>query len=279
VKTLAGHIEGTIWSAITWVVVAATTFPLLWMLGTSLKPSTELFVRPPTFLPQSPTLDNFGRVLRETKFLVYAENSLIVAVVTTAFVLIVATLGAHALVSFRLRGRTVVARALLLAYMLPTTAVLIPIYLMIAGFGLTNTLTGLIVAYSSLALPFALWMMRAFFAGIPPEIEAAATIDGATRLEAFFDVVLPQALPGIITTGVFTFLLCWNEYLYSLVMINDDSRRTLPTGIMGTLVSGHTIEWGMVMAAASMMSVPLFLIFLLLQRYVVQGFGAGAVKG
>ncbi|MEJ1157291.1 carbohydrate ABC transporter permease [Prosthecomicrobium sp. N25] len=266
-------------TAATWILVAAVTFPLFWMLGTAFKKPAELFVKPPTFVPREPTLENFANVLTQTKFLTYASNSLTVAVVTTVFVLVVSTLGAHALVSFRLRGRTVVARALLLAYMLPTTAVLIPIYLMIAGFGLTNTLTGLIVAYSSLALPFALWMMRAFFVGIPPEIEAAATIDGASRLEAFFDVVLPQALPGIITTGVFTFLLCWNEYLYSLVMINDDSRRTLPTGIMGTLVTGHTIEWGMVMAAASMMSVPLLLIFLLLQRYVVQGFGAGAVKG
>ncbi|MGG5823064.1 carbohydrate ABC transporter permease [Falsiroseomonas sp. HW251] len=273
------RIERLFWTGLTWVVVIATTFPLVWMIGTALKPSTEIFARPPTFIPATPTLKNFADVLTQTKFLTYAGNSLIVAVCTTAIVLAIATLGAYAMTAFRLRGDRLIARGLLLAYMMPSTAVLIPIYLMIAGVGLANTLPGLIVAYTSLALPFGLWMMRAFFADIPPELEAAATIDGASRLRAFADVVLPQALPGIITTGVFTFLLCWNEYLYALVMINDDARRTLPTGIMGTLVTGYAIEWGMVMAAATMMSVPLLLMFLFLQRYVVQGFGAGAVKG
>jgi multiple sugar transport system permease protein len=122
-------------------------------------------------------------------------------------------------------------------------------------------------------------MMRAFFAGIPREIEQAALIDGASRMGAFVDVVLPQAVPGIIATGVFSFILCWNEYLYALVMINNGDRRTLPVGVIATLITGQSIEWGMVMAAASMMTVPLLVAFLFLQRYVVQGFGAGAVKG
>jgi len=278
-KSLPMRLLGFAATGFTWLLVLAVTFPLLWMLGTAFKRPTELFAKPPTFFPHAPTLQNFVDVLEQTKFTIYATNSLIVATVTTLFVLVVATLGAHAMVSFKLMGRHVVARALLLCYMLPTTAVLIPIYLMIAGLGLANSLSGLIVAYTSLTLPFALWLMRAFFAGIPPEIEAAALIDGASRLRAFVDVVLPQALPGIVTTGVFSFLICWNEYLYSLVMINDDRTRTLPTGIMGTLVNGYAIEWGMVMAAATMMSVPLLLVFLFLQRYVVQGFGAGAVKG
>ncbi|UFN49276.1 carbohydrate ABC transporter permease [Roseomonas sp. OT10] len=273
------RLERAFWTGLTWLVVVATAFPLFWMLGSAFKTPEELFAKPPTFLPRAPTLKNFADVLGGTNFLTYAGNSLIVATATTAIVLVIVTLGAHAMTAFRLRGRKTFARALLLAYMMPTTAVLIPIYLMIAGLGVANTLPGLIIAYTSLALPFGLWMMRAFFANIPPELEAAATIDGASRLGAFFDVVLPQAVPGIITTGVFTFLLCWNEYLYALVMINDDARRTLPTGIMGTLVTGYAIEWGMVMAAATMMSVPLLLVFLLLQRYVVQGFGAGAIKG
>src|SRR5262249_19130897 len=153
-----------------------------------------------------PTLDNFARVLSETNFVVYFWNSMIVASTSTALVLAVATIGAHAMTSFDLRGRELIGKSILLAYMLPSTAVLIPLYLIIAQMGLTNTLTGLIVAYTGLNLPFAIWIMRAFLAGIPRELESAALIDGASRMGAFVDVVLPQAVPGIITTGVFSFI-------------------------------------------------------------------------
>ena len=272
-------ISRIMWGLLIWSIVALVAFPLIWMVSTAFKPATELFVRPPSLIPDSPTLENFQRVLNDTKFLIYFRNSFIVAVATTVLTVIVSTLGAHAMVSFRIRGREIVGHMILLAYMMPSTAVLIPIYLIIARLGLTNTLFGLVIAYTSLFLPFALWLMRAFMSGIPKEIEAAAVIDGASRMRAFVDVVLPQAVPGIITTGVFSFILCWNEYLYALVMINNDDARTLPTGVMGTLISGYSVEWGMVMAAAAMMSLPLLLVFLFLQRYLVQGFGAGAVKG
>jgi len=268
-----------LWAILIWMIVLLVAFPLYWMVSTAFKPGPELFARPPTLLPVNPTLENFTRVLTETQFLTFFRNSTIVATATTAIVLIVSALGAHAIVSFRIKGRELIGQVILLAYMLPSTAVLIPIYLIIARLGLTNTLFGLIVAYTSLILPFSLWMMRAFFDGIPREIEQAALIDGASRMEAFVDVVLPQAVPGIIATGVFSFILCWNEYLYALVMINKSDMRTLPVGVIASLITGQAIEWGMVMAAASMMTVPLLIAFLFLQRFVVQGFGAGAVKG
>lgn len=267
------------WTITTWFLVLVITFPLIWMIGTAFKPESEVMAMPPSLLTANPTLHNFERVLSETNFVVYFKNSLIVATFTTALVLFVATIGAYAMTSFNLRGREVISKSVLLAYMLPSTAILIPLYLIIANMGLTNTLVGLIVAYTGLNLPFAIWIMRAFMAGIPREIESAALIDGASRMEAFVDVVLPQAVPGIISTGVFAFIMCWNEYLYALVMINRDDNRTLPTGVMASLVTGQAIEWGMVMAAATMMSIPLLLVFLFLQRFVVQGFGAGAVKG
>lgn len=269
----------TFWTITTWFLVLVITFPLIWMIGTAFKPESEVMAMPPSLLTANPTLHNFERVLSETNFVVYFKNSLIVATFTTALVLFVATIGAYAMTSFNLRGREVISKSVLLAYMLPSTAILIPLYLIIANMGLTNTLVGLIVAYTGLNLPFAIWIMRAFMAGIPREIESAALIDGASRMEAFVDVVLPQAVPGIISTGVFAFIMCWNEYLYALVMINRDDNRTLPTGVMASLVTGQAIEWGMVMAAATMMSIPLLLVFLFLQRFVVQGFGAGAVKG
>ena len=267
------------WTTITWVLVIGIVFPVFWMVSSSFMPSEELFSRPATLLPVHPTLANFLRVIEETHFLSYFYNSVIVSSVSTLVALVVSTFGAHAMVSFNIRGKGWIGNAILLAYLLPSTAILIPLYVIIAHLGLTNTLTGLIVSYTSIILPFSLWMMRAFFAGIPRELESAALIDGASRLGAFFDVVLPQAIPGIIATGVFSFIMCWNEYLYALVMINDDERRTLPVGVIASLVTGQSIEWGMVMAAATMMTLPLLLIFLFLQRFVVQGFGAGALKG
>jgi len=267
------------WTTITWVLVIGIVFPVFWMVSSAFKPSEELFSRPATLLPVHPTLANFLRVIEETHFLSYFYNSVIVSSVSTLVALVVSTFGAHAMVSFNIRGKGWIGNAILLAYLLPSTAILIPLYVIIAHLGLTNTLTGLIVSYTSIILPFSLWMMRAFFAGIPRELESAALIDGASRLGAFFDVVLPQAIPGIIATGVFSFIMCWNEYLYALVMINDDERRTLPVGVIASLVTGQSIEWGMVMAAATMMTLPLLLIFLFLQRFVVQGFGAGALKG
>jgi multiple sugar transport system permease protein len=156
---------------------------------------------------------------------------------------------------------------------------LIPIYLTIAHLGLTNTLSGLVIAYVTFMLPFALWLMRSFLAALPVELEAAALIDGASRWAVFWDIVLPQAVPGLVTTAVFSFILAWNEYLYALVVISRDARKTLPPGVMTTLVTGYNVEWGMVMAASVMMSFPLLAIFLVLQRHLVRGFGAGALKG
>ena len=156
---------------------------------------------------------------------------------------------------------------------------LIPVYLIIARLGLTNTLAGLVLAYVTFMLPFALWLMRSFLAALPVELEAAARIDGASALEVFVDIVLPQAVPGLITTATFSFILAWNEYLYALVVISRDARKTLPPGVMTTLVTGYNVEWGMVMAASVMMSLPLLAGFVVLQRHLVRGFGAGAVKG
>jgi len=262
-----------------WAVILCLSFPLFWMLSTAFKPPTELFTIPPRLLPGTPTLANFAQVLESTAFPVYFANSFVVAAATTAVVLVIAVLGAHAMVAFRLPGAKLLARALLFAYLLPAAVLLIPIYLLLARLGLVNTLFSLIVAYTSFVLPFALWLMRSFMESIPRELEAAAMIDGASRLGAFLDVVLPQALPGIITTGVFAFILAWNEYLYALVLINDEARKTLPTGMMSTLFTPYNVEWGMVMAASVLTSLPLMLIFAVLQRYIIQGFGAGAVKG
>jgi multiple sugar transport system permease protein len=207
------------------------------------------------------------------------RNSLLLGFATTFLVIIVATLGAHSLVRFRYPGRERLAQLVLFTYLLPSVVLILPLYLMLVKIGLANSILSLVVAYTTFALPYALWLLRSFMQGIPDDLEAAALVDGATRLEAFFDVILPQALPGIISTALFTFILAWNEYLFALVLVNTDEARPLTTGVMNMLVSAYNIEWSLLMAAAVMMSAPLIVIFAFLQNYLTRGFGAGGVKG
>jgi multiple sugar transport system permease protein len=266
-------------SLTTWPIVLLIAFPLLWMLITSVKPAAELFSAPPTLLPGTITFEHYARVLQDTPFLQYFANSMILATSTTLVVIVIAVLGAYSLVRFAYPGRETLASLVLFTYLLPSVVLISPLYLMLVSIGLANTLGSLIVAYTTFSLPYALWLLRSFMAGIPQDLESAAMVDGASRMGAFVDVVLPQAMPGIISTALFTFILAWNEYLYALVLVNSDEARPLTTGVMTMLVSAFNIEWSLLMAASVLMSVPLIIIFAFFQRYLTSGFGAGGVKG
>jgi len=272
----AGHV---LLNVVAWTIILAVAFPLFWMVVTSLKPQFELFRRPPTMLPETVTFEHYIRLLRDTPFLTYFRNSVVLSTATTVIVVAVATLGAYALVRFRFRGRESLAFLVLFTYLLPSVVLIIPLYLMLVSLGLSNTIFSLVLAYTTFALPYALWLLRSFMAGIPEDLESAALVDGASRLGAFRDVILPQLLPGIISTALFTFILSWNEYLYALVLVNSDNARPLTTGVMNMLISAFNIEWSLLMAASVMMSVPLIVVFAFLQSYLTRGFGAGAVKG
>jgi multiple sugar transport system permease protein len=271
--------RGAAVNLVTWAIVLAVSFPLLWMAITSIKPQDELFQIPPRILPSSVTLAAYVSLLADTPFLSYFGNSVILASSTTLVVVAVGTLGAFSLVRFSYRGRETLAGLVLFTYLLPSVVLIIPVYLLMVRAGLANTLSSLVIAYTTFALPYALWLLRSFMAGIPADLEAAALIDGASRIGAFFDVILPQALPGIISTALFTFILAWNEYLYALVLISSDSVRPLTTGVMNMLITSFNIEWSLLMAASVMMSLPLIVIFAFLQSFLTSGFGAGGVKG
>jgi multiple sugar transport system permease protein len=262
-----------------WTIVLVTAFPLIWMVITSVKPQFELFRIPPTFWPEQVTFEHYARLLWDTPFLLYMRNSLLLSTATTLLVVTVATLGAHSLVRFRYRGRERLAQLVLFTYLLPSVVLILPLYLMMVWIGVANSLLSLVIAYTTFALPYALWLLRSFMQGIPDDLENAALVDGATRMGAFFDVILPQALPGIISTSLFTFILSWNEYLYALVLVNTDEARPLTTGVMNMLISAFNIEWSLLMAASVMMSIPLIIIFAFLQKFLTRGFGAGGVKG
>ena len=268
-----------IWSVVTWTIVLAVVFPLIWMIVTSVKPQSELFSIPPTLMPETITFEHYRRLLTDTPFLQYFRNSMILAVTTTVVVVVLGTLGAYSLVRFKYRGRETLATLVLFTYLMPSVVLVIPLYLMMAKLGLANTLASLVIAYTTFALPYALWLLRSFMSSIPVDLESAALVDGAGRMEAFVDVVLPQALPGIVSTALFTFILCWNEYLFALVLVNSDSVRPLTAGTMNMLITSFNIDWSLLMAASVMMSLPLIVIFTFLQGTLTKGFGAGAVKG
>jgi multiple sugar transport system permease protein len=278
-RHLNAIVKRVLFNLFAWTVVLVVVAPLLWMIVTSIKPQAELFAIPPVVWPEQITFEHYCRLLTETPFLRYLKNSAILAVGTTTLVIVIATMGAHSLVRFQYPGREHLARLILFTYLLPSVVLVIPLYFLMIRLQIANTLLSLVIAYTTFALPYAMWLLRSFMAAIPADLEAAAMIDGASRLRAFIDVILPQALPGIISTALFTAILAWNEYLFALVLVSDDAVRPLTTGVMNMLVTSFNIEWSLLMAASVMMSVPLLLVFIFLQKYLTRGFGAGAIKG
>jgi multiple sugar transport system permease protein len=266
-------------SLIVWPIVLVVIFPLIWMVLTSVKPQTELFRIPATFWPQSLTFEHYATLFADTPFLKYMRNSIIVSVSTTLIVLVVAVIGAYSLTRFAYRGREKLAVLVLFTYLLPSVVLVLPLYLAMVKAGIANSLLSLVIADTTFSLPYALWLLRSFMTSLPVDLESAALIDGASRLGAFIDIVLPQALPGVISTALFTFILAWNEYFYALILVNTDEARPLTTGVITMLVSSFNIEWSLLMAAAVAMSLPLIVIFIFLQGYLVRGFAGTGVKG
>ena len=260
------------------VLVVAAAFPLFWMVSTSLKPSGEIFATPPRMIPAHPTLENFGRLFRETSFLTYFRNSATVALAAVLLTLAVSALGAYGLTRFSFRGRDKVAGLILTTYMFAPVMIIIPFYILVKQLGIVNTHLALVLSYTTFCLPFCLWLLRAFFQSIPLELEEAALVDGAGRGRAVWHVVLPLALPGLIATAIFTFILAYNDFLFSMVLITSEELKTLPVGV-NDLFNATIVDWGMIMAAGVMITAPAVVFFAAVQRYLVQGWGAGGVKG
>jgi len=248
------------------------------MLSTSLKPSAEIFATPPRLVPAHPTLENFGRLFGETSFVTFFRNSALVSLATVALTLSVSALGAYGLTRFTFAGREKVAGLILTTYMFAPVMIIIPFYILVKQLGIVNTRLALVLSYTTFCLPFCLWLLRAFFESIPLELEEAAMVDGAGRARAVWHVVLPLALPGLIAAAIFTFILAYNDFLFALVLITSEELKTLPVGV-NDLFNATIVDWGMIMAAGVMITLPAVLFFAGVQRYLVQGWGAGGVKG
>ena len=260
------------------VLVIFCGFPFAWMISTTFKQSHEIFATPPTLIPRTWTLGNLQRLFAETRALTYLRNSTVVSLSTVAMTIAVATPAAYSLTRFRYSGREQIAAAVLFTYMFAPIMIIIPFYVMMRFLGLTNTHFGLVLAYTAFCLPFSLWMLRSFFQSIPLDIEQAAMIDGANRLQTVLYVVLPLAVPGVAATSIFTFILTWNDYIFARILISADELKTLPVGI-ADLYNASVVDWGMIMASGLLVLTPVMGVFFIIQKYMVAGLGAGALKG
>jgi ABC-type glycerol-3-phosphate transport system permease component len=260
------------------VLIIFSGFPFLWMLSTALKEAREIFVTPPTIFPRTISFENIARLFSETQALTYMRNSIVVSLSSVALTIAVSTPAAYALTRFQFRGREKIAATVLFTYMFAPIMIIVPFYVMMRFFGLTNTHFGLILAYTAFCLPFGLWMLRTFFQSIPLDIEHAAMIDGASRSQTVFYVVLPLAMPGVVATSIFTFILTWNDYIFARILISADELKTLPVGI-ADLYNASVVDWGMIMAAGLLVLSPVLVVFFVIQKYMVAGLGAGALKG
>ncbi len=260
------------------LLVCQAAFPFLWMVSTSFKPPAEVFAQPPGFIPQEPTWDNFQRLFTTTHFLVYFRNSIIVCGLTVLLTMAASAAGAYSLTRYRYPGREKIAGLILCTYMFAPIMIVIPFFILVKKIGIENTHLALILALTSFCLPFTLWLLRAFFQTIPIELEEAAMVDGAGRPRAVVYIILPLALPGIIATSIFTFILAWNDFIFARILIAADELKTLPVGVQDLFNSALT-DWGLIMGAGMMITIPALLFFVTVQRYLIRGWGAGAVKG
>jgi ABC-type glycerol-3-phosphate transport system permease component len=260
------------------LLVVFCGFPFVWMISTAFKESHEIFATPPTLIPRTWTLDNLQRLFADTKALTYLRNSIVVSLSTVAMTITVATPAAYSLTRFRFTGREQIAGTILFTYMFAPVMIIVPFYIMMRFLGLINTHFGLVLAYTAFCLPFALWMLRTFFQSIPLDLEEAAMVDGANRFRTVVYVVLPLARPGLVCTSIFTFILTWNDYIFARILISADELKTLAVGI-ADLYNASVVDWGMIMAAGLLVLTPVLVFFFLIQKYMVAGLGAGALKG
>lgn len=259
-----------------------TAMPMAWMLITSLKTGFAAMQYPPQWWPSSPTLENYTRLLDPRNsigqdFLRYFWNSLWVSTATTILAIIVAVPAAYAFSRFRFPGRTFLFFAVLLRNMFPAIVFLVPLFILMRLLGLVNTHGSLILTYLTFGLPLAIWLLKGFYDNIPIQLEQAARIDGATRFQAFLYIVMPLSTPGIIATAIYSFIGAWNEYIYAYTFLTKQDQMTLPVGIQ-RFFSENATDWPGLMAATFMMSVPVVVLFLVLQKYFVQALTEGAVK-
>jgi N,N'-diacetylchitobiose transport system permease protein len=259
------------------IVIVVVAFPVYWMVTTSFRANSDIRSEP-RFLPFG-TLDNYREVFDRDYFFTSFRNSLAITGLTVVFALSTAFLAALAISRFRFRGRVAFLIAILLIQMVPAEALMISMVKVLDGWSLRNSITGLTLTYVAFVLPFTVWTLRGFVAGVPRELEEAAMIDGSSRMRAFFTVTLPLVAPGLVATGIFAFIQAWNEFTFALVIMDRPDKQTLPVWLQAFNEGARGTDWGGVMAGSTLITIPVIVFFLFVHRRVASGLTAGAVKG
>ena len=256
-------------------------FPFIWMISTSFKPAQEVYSSTPSFVPKNPTANGYEEMLTTKSttfdFMQWTVNSVIVSLLTTLFSMVIATLGGYGISRFRFRGRNALSYIILTTQVLPGSLLIIPLYIIMGNMQLLDTRMGLVMAYATFSVPFCTWMMKGFFDSIPVSLEEAAKVDGAGRFRCFATVVMPLTIPGLVATGLFSFITGWNEYLFASTFMKSYENWTLPIGI-ASFQGQYATNWGTLMAGAVLITIPVVILFLALQKHLVGGMTAGAVK-
>ena len=260
------------------LIVVVCLFPFVWMGLSSIKQLNELYTIPPRWWPDNPTLANYYKVLFQSRVPRYFVNSVIISVGSTGLALILAIFAANGFARFRFRGRAFWQAFILVGQLLPTAAIIVPLFITLKVLGLVNTYWGLILVYMIITLPLSVWMLTSYFKAIPIELEEAAIIDGASRVGILFRITLPLSKPGIVAVLVYAFITTWNEFIFALCFATDSTVKTLPIGLAEFSTEFNT-DWGAIMAASMVMTIPIALLFLLFQKLFVGGLTAGATKG
>jgi N,N'-diacetylchitobiose transport system permease protein len=260
------------------LILLVMLFPIYWMVSTALKPGKEILTLTPVWFPSPVTFDNFRSAINYPFFWNDVVNSLTVVLSVVAISIALAFLAAVSVARFGFRGRTAFVVIVIAVQMVPLTALVIPVYLLLDKVGQVDSLLGVIAYYLAIVLPFMIWTLRGFVANVPVDLEEAAMVDGATRVGAFLRIVFPLVAPGLVATAIFGFIQAWNEYIIAYVLLSSASKQTL-TIWLASFTTQHGTDWGGLMAGATLTALPVVVFFLLVQRHVAGGLTAGAVKG
>lgn len=260
------------------IITAIFMFPIYWMILTSLRPNGSIQKLPLEFWPTNVTLTHYITILGDGKFILYYRNNIIVSGITTCVTLILALFAAYAFSRYRFKGSGTLMMLFLSTQMFPAMALLIALYNMYYRLGLLNTYTALVLACSTNALPMSVWMLKGFFDTIPATLEEAAYIDGCPKWRALFQIIVPLVKPGVLAVGLYSFLISWEDFLWGLTLVNRTEMRTLASGIAMSYLGEYAYDWGRVMGAAVGAAIPILVVFIFLQKYMISGLTAGAVK-
>jgi N,N'-diacetylchitobiose transport system permease protein len=270
--------ERLVANAIGLVVLVVMVFPTYWMVNTAFKPGRDILTLTPKFFPSPWTLSNFDEAVHRQYFWDNVKNSVIVVSIVVVLSLVIGFLAALAIARFSFYGRRAFIAVIIGVQMIPTAALIIPIYILFARANQVDRLSGVIIAYLTFVLPFTVWTLRGFVMGIPRELEEAAMVDGCTRMGAFIRILLPLIAPGLVATSIFAFVQAWNEFIFAYVLLSSQEHQTL-TVWLATFTTLRGTDWGPLMAAATLTSLPVVVFFAIVQRRVAFGLTAGAVRG